>query len=74
MMPILEIQVFVNKTKNDTRLVDHLTKIRKSLPRLDIWKEIYPTDEMRELVANAYLQVIDFSRAAAVYFSRFWRK
>lgn len=65
-------QVVVNKTKNDTRIVENLIQIRKSLPRLDIWQQIYPNDTMRELVASAYSQVIAFSRAAVEYFSRFW--
>ena len=62
----------MNKTKNDTRIVENLIQFRKSLPRLDIWQQIYPNDTMRELVANAYSQVIAFSRAAVEYFSRFW--
>ncbi|KAK3319661.1 hypothetical protein B0T19DRAFT_432835 [Cercophora scortea] len=66
--------VVVNKSKNDERIVDHLTQIQKSIPRLAVWKAIYPNDTMRELVANAYLQVIEFSRAAAKYFTRFWHR
>ncbi|KAK3690380.1 hypothetical protein B0T22DRAFT_515714 [Podospora appendiculata] len=66
--------VVVNKSKNDSRIVDHLTQIQKSIPRLAVWKAIYPNDTMRELVANAYIQVIEFSRAAAKYFTRFWHR
>ena len=64
----------MNKTKNDTRIVEHLADIRKSFPRLDAWQDIYPNDTMRQLVADAYLQILEFSRAAVEYFTQFWRK
>jgi hypothetical protein len=62
----------VNKTSNDTNIRDLLDDIRKSFPRLENWPNIYPTETMRSLVATAYEQVTNFSRAAAEYFSRFW--
>ncbi|KAK3984334.1 hypothetical protein QBC44DRAFT_337174 [Cladorrhinum sp. PSN332] len=64
--------VITTKTKNDNRVTEYLDGIRKSLPRLEVWKDIYPTDPMRDLVADAYLQVIEFSRSASEYLARFW--
>jgi hypothetical protein len=64
--------VVVNKTENDNGLLEHLEQIRKSMPILEKWTGIYPTDEMRELVADAYHKVIEFSRAATEYFCLFW--
>ncbi|KAK4446489.1 hypothetical protein QBC34DRAFT_331299 [Podospora aff. communis PSN243] len=66
--------VVVQKTKNDTRIVEHFAEIRKSLPRLDVWQDIYPTDTMRRLVGDAYLNIVNFSRAATEYFTHFWHR
>ncbi|KAJ2986019.1 hypothetical protein NUW58_g5232 [Xylaria curta] len=66
--------VFVNKNDNDTKILEMLNEIRKSLPRLKSWKDIYPTPEMKELVASAYKLVTEFSRAAVQYFARFGRR
>jgi hypothetical protein len=63
----------VNKTKNDTRVVEHLEEVEKLLPTLDVWRDIYPNPTMRDLVAEAYQQVLAFSRAATEYLTRFWR-
>ncbi|KAM3068429.1 hypothetical protein ACMFMG_009566 [Clarireedia jacksonii] len=51
-----------------------LDDLRKSFPRLDSWNQIYPTDEMRDLVAAVYNQVTEFSMAVAEYFARFWTR
>ncbi|KAK4159563.1 hypothetical protein QBC43DRAFT_326896 [Cladorrhinum sp. PSN259] len=64
--------IITTKTKNDDRIIKCLDDIRRALPRLDVWEDIYPTDEMRDLVSSAYLQVIEFSRKASEYFARFW--
>ncbi|TVY38285.1 hypothetical protein LOCC1_G007041, partial [Lachnellula occidentalis] len=64
--------VVVNKSANDTKIKDLLDDIRKSFPILENWPQIYPTPTMRALVANAYEQVIEFSRAAAYYLTNFW--
>ncbi|TVY32027.1 hypothetical protein LSUB1_G008432 [Lachnellula subtilissima] len=66
--------VVVNKSANDTKIKDLLDDIRKSFPRLENWPQIYPTRTMKALVATAYEQVTEFSRAAAYYFTNFWRR
>lgn len=63
----------MNKTKNDARVVEHLEEIKKLLPTLDVWRDIYPNRIMRELVAEAYHHILDFSRAATEYLTRFRR-
>lgn len=63
----------MNKTKNDTCVVEHLEEIKKLLPTLDVWRDIYPNRTMRDLVAEAYHQVLGFARAATEYLTRFWR-
>lgn len=64
----------MNKSNNDKKIMGLLDDLRKSFPRLDSWNQIYPTDEMRDLVAAVYNQVTEFSMAVAEYFSRFWSK
>ncbi|KAI1337336.1 hypothetical protein F5Y15DRAFT_418098 [Xylariaceae sp. FL0016] len=64
------IGVCVNKVENDSKIMDMLSEIRQSLPRLDNWDSIYPTDPMRVLVAKAYVQIMDFAREATQYMSR----
>jgi hypothetical protein len=66
--------VVVNKSNNDKKIMELLDDLRKSFPRLDSWPLIYPTDEMRDLVAAVYNQVTEFSMAVAEYFARFWSK
>ncbi|TVY81584.1 hypothetical protein LSUE1_G003620 [Lachnellula suecica] len=66
--------VVVNKTANDAKIENLLEDIRKSFPKLENWPDIYPTPQMRELVATAYEQVTDFARAATYYFTSFWRR
>jgi regulator of replication initiation timing len=51
-----------------------LEEVRKSFPRLENWTGIYPTKNMRTLVAKAYEQVMEFSRTATEYFSSFLSK
>ncbi|KUJ17982.1 uncharacterized protein LY89DRAFT_717619 [Mollisia scopiformis] len=63
--------VVVNKSSNDIKIKDLLDDMRKSFPRLENWADIYPTTTMRKLVADAYEQVIEFSRAATEYFTHF---
>jgi hypothetical protein len=67
-------QVVANKTKNDNKIFDMMDDIRKALPRLESWDGIYPTDGMRDLVANAFSLVVEFSRKAVEYLSRFKSK
>lgn len=64
----------MNKTNNDERISDLLDDMRKSFPKLENWKDIYPTEVMRTLVAAAYEQVIDFCRVASEYLTRFFSK
>jgi len=66
--------VFENKSTNDTKILEMLNEIRKSLPRLEPLKAINPRTQMKELVASAYKLITEFSRAAARYFARFWRR
>ena len=51
-----------------------LDEVRKSFPRLENWTGIYPTKNMRTLVAKAYEQVMEFSRTATKYFTSFLSK
>ena len=48
-----------------------LDEIRKALPRLENWDRIYPTNTMRCLVVNIYVNITKFSARAAEYFARF---
>jgi len=65
------IQVCVNKVRNDNKIIDLLEQLRKYLPRLENWTNIYPGPVMRTLVASAYTQVTEFSRKSAEYLSKF---
>ncbi|CAG8955734.1 hypothetical protein HYFRA_00011000 [Hymenoscyphus fraxineus] len=66
--------VVVNKTRNDEKIAELLDDMRKTFPKLEPWKDIYPTDNMKALVATAYQQVITFCRAASEYFTRFFKR
>lgn len=68
------MQVVVNKKNNDSKIEGHLDQIQKILPRLERWKGIYRHAQMQDLVSKTYHLVIQFSRAAADYFSRFWKR
>lgn len=48
--------------------------LRKSFPKLENWKDIYPTQTMRVLVSEAYEQGISFCRVASEYLTRFSSK
>jgi len=66
------IKLCVKKVKNDNQVVELFDELRSSMPRLESWESIYPTDTMQKLVAEAYVQIIDFARKAAEYLSKFW--
>jgi hypothetical protein len=48
-----------------------MIELQKSLPRLDVWDTIYPTDSMTILVADVYREVTIFAREALLYFTKF---
>ncbi|KAI1873284.1 uncharacterized protein JN550_003537 [Neoarthrinium moseri] len=66
--------VFVNKSKNDDRLLSHIQQIGKALPDLETWKALYPTEIMKSLIASVYDGVIEFSREAVKYLCSFRRR
>lgn len=68
------MQVVVNKKNHDSKIQGHLDQIQKILPRLERWKGIYRDAQMQELVSKTYHLVIQFSRAAADYFTHFWKR
>jgi hypothetical protein len=49
-------------------MADTLEELSKSFPKLQDWKTIYSYETMKELVAQVYKQIIDFSRGAVSYF------
>jgi hypothetical protein len=61
----------VNKTANDDKITELVLELQKSLPKLDVWDAIYPTESMTILVAEVYKEVIVFAREASVYFTKF---
>ena len=56
---------------NDNKVVGLLDEIRKALPRLETWEQIYPTKTMRDLIVKIYERITDFSSMAAEYFTHF---
>lgn len=64
----------MNKKKHDDKIEAHLVQMQKSLPRLETWKGIYNSKRMEELVSEIYHLVIKFSRSAAEYFCRRWKR
>ncbi len=46
-----------------------VNEIRKSLPRVENWESIYPTETMRSLIIAIYVQITVFSKKAAEYFT-----
>lgn len=56
---------------NDNKVVGLLDEIRKALPRLETWEQIYPTRTMRDLIVRIYMHITEFSVRAAEYFTYF---
>jgi hypothetical protein len=44
--------------------------ISKSLPRLDAYRRLYPTDRMVQLLAELYAKVLEFLLEAFTYYYR----
>ena len=61
----------MNKSKNETKLVDILTGLTLSFPQLDTLVDVYPSVSLEKAVASVYREVIFFVRDAAQYYTRF---
>lgn len=64
----------MNKSGNDKKMADLLVDLQKSIPQLDEWTDIYDTPPMKTLVIEVYKQIIDFTRTASIYFTKFSSK
>ncbi|KAL9639490.1 MAG: hypothetical protein Q9204_001065, partial [Flavoplaca sp. TL-2023a] len=63
-------QVAVNKSRHESVIEETMDHIHSSLPRMKAFKEIYPTKELGDLVANFYTEVMQFLRQSIKYFGR----
>ncbi|KAI9711041.1 MAG: hypothetical protein M1820_002479 [Bogoriella megaspora] len=62
--------VVANKQKKEDIIEDSLHKMQLNFPRLQGFRNIYPTPQMQQLIMQVYKDVLQFSEKAIEYYRR----
>lgn len=62
------MQTVATKIEKQAALSEFLTRISQSLPLAEFYKEIFPTNEMKTVVASMYVQIVDLLERATKYY------
>jgi hypothetical protein len=57
-------------TKNEKQgiILDYISRLALGLPLADFYREVFPTDEMKTIVASMYVEVVEFLDRATSYY------
>jgi hypothetical protein len=47
---------------------DYISRLALGLPLVDFYREVFPTDEMKTIVASMYVEVVEFLDRATSYY------
>ncbi len=59
----------VAKNEKQAALSDFLMKLSHCLPLADFYREVFPTNKMKKVVASMYIEIIDLIERATSYYS-----
>ena len=65
----LLFQATVNKKKQQELLTGHLEAFKQTLPLSEFYREVFPTNQMKMVLARMYVHLIGFLEEAVIYYN-----
>jgi hypothetical protein len=56
------------RNERETNLSDFLTRFSHTLPLAEFYREVFPTNEMKTVVASMYIEIVDLLERATKYY------